>query len=107
MRKLVLDAVLILGLAVAPVVSVASVAGATPSPQALAVAMPTKVVYKFKNCKALNNVYPHGVGKATAYDHTSGDPVTDFKKSTALYKKIIGHRKSLDRDHDGIACERA
>lgn len=107
MRKLVLDAVLILGLAVTPVVSVAPVAGAAPSPQAAAVVLPAKVVYKFKNCTALNKVYPHGVGKATARDHTSDDPVTNFKKSTALYKKIIGYRKSLDRDKDGIACEKA
>jgi hypothetical protein len=47
------------------------------------------------------------VGKSGARDHTSGKPVTDFKVSTSLYKKIINYRKSLDRDHDGIACERA
>lgn len=62
--------------------------------------------YKFKNCTALNKVYAHGVGKSNARDKTSGKPVTNFKKSTSLYKKVMGYRKSLDRDKDGIACEK-
>lgn len=62
--------------------------------------------YKFKNCTALRKVYPHGVGKANAKDKTSGKKVTSFKKSTALYKKIVAYRRSLDRDKDGIACEK-
>jgi hypothetical protein len=62
--------------------------------------------YKFANCAALNKVYPHGVGKATAKDKTSGKRVTTFKKDTKLYKKIIANRSGLDRDKDGIACEK-
>ena len=62
--------------------------------------------YKFKNCTALNKVYRHGVGKSNAKDKTSGKRVTTFKKSTSLYKKVIGYRKGLDRDKDGIACEK-
>ena len=62
--------------------------------------------YAFKNCTALNKVYAHGVGKSNAKDKTSGKPVTTFKKSTSLYKKVIGHRKGIDRDKDGIACEK-
>jgi hypothetical protein len=62
--------------------------------------------YKFKNCTALNKVYKHGVGKAQAKDKTSGKPVTTFKHSDALYKKIITFRAGLDRDKDGIACEK-
>ncbi len=67
---------------------------------------PTALKYKFKNCTALNKVYKHGVGKSNAHDRTSGTPVTNFKHSTKLYKKIIGYRKGLDRDKDGIACEK-
>ncbi len=62
--------------------------------------------YKFKNCTAMNKVYRHGVGRKGAKDHTSGHRVTTFKKSTALYKKIINYRSGLDRDKDGIACEK-
>ncbi len=56
----------------------------------------------YKNCTALNRVYPHGVGKPTAHDHTSGTPVTSLKRSTPLYN---ANTKS-DRDKDGIACEK-
>lgn len=62
--------------------------------------------YKFKNCTALNKVYKHGVGKKNAKDKTSGTPVTNFRKGNVLYKKITTHRPGLDRDKDGIACEK-
>lgn len=57
---------------------------------------------KFKNCTALNKRYPHGVGKVGARDKTSGEPVTNFKRSNRLYQL----NKSSDRDKDGIACEK-
>jgi Excalibur calcium-binding domain len=56
----------------------------------------------FKNCKALNARYPHGVGRVGARDHTSGVPVTNFRRSNRLYRLNRG----LDRDKDGIACEK-
>ena len=56
----------------------------------------------FRNCKALNRVYPHGVGRYGARDHTSGTPVTNFRRSNRLYRLNRG----LDRDKDGIACEK-
>lgn len=64
-----------------------------------AVAAPAK---KYANCKALNKVYPHGVGKPGAKDKTSGKPVTNFKVNRAVYAKNAGS----DRDKDGIACEK-
>lgn len=65
----------------------------------------------YKNCTALNKVYPHGVGKKGAKDHTSGKPVTNFKVSTTIYSYNDGKNKhkgehDLDRDNDGIACEK-
>jgi hypothetical protein len=45
----------------------------------------------------------HGVGKRHARDHTSGTPVTNFKRSGKLYRA----NKASDRDKDGIACEKA
>ena len=56
----------------------------------------------FKNCTALNKVYPHGVGRKGARDKTSGTPVTTFKVSNSLYNDNRGS----DRDGDGIACEK-
>jgi hypothetical protein len=55
----------------------------------------------FANCTALNKVYHHGVGRPNARDHTSGTPVTNFKRSKPLYRANRG----MDRDGDGIACE--
>ena len=40
----------------------------------------------YKNCTNLNKKYPHGLGRVGARDHTSGTPVTNFKRSTKLYK---------------------
>jgi hypothetical protein len=56
----------------------------------------------YKNCTAMHKDYKHGVGKPGARDHTSGTPVTNFKKSKAIYDK----NKKSDRDKDGIACEK-
>ena len=57
----------------------------------------------YKNCTALNKVYPNGVGKKGAKDKTSGERVTWFEVNTKVYKL---NTKS-DRDNDGIACEKA
>jgi hypothetical protein len=57
----------------------------------------------YPNCKALNRVYPHGVGRVGARDHTSGSPpVTNFKRSNRLYYE----NRARDRDGDKIACEK-
>ena len=56
----------------------------------------------FRNCTALNRTYPHGVGRPGAHDHTSGTPVSNFTRSSGLYQT----NQSMDRDGDGIACEK-
>ena len=62
----------------------------------------------YPNCKALNRVYPHGVGRVGARDHTSGSPpVTNFKRSNRLYNLAMSYNRRLDRDKDKIACEQA
>ena len=86
-----------------PLVAVAcltavTLAGAALTTQAAQAAAPRT----FANCTAMNQVYPHGVGKPGARDKTTGVRVTTFKKSTALYN---ANTKS-DRDKDGIACEK-
>jgi hypothetical protein len=59
------------------------------------------------NCTALNKKYEHGVGKIGARDKTSGERVTTFRRSNALYATAMRWNKTLDRDKDGIACESA
>jgi hypothetical protein len=65
-------------------------------------AIPTQ----WKNCTQVNKRYPHGVGKVGARDKTSGVPVTTFKRSTRLYRLAMSYNRGLDRDKDGIACEK-
>jgi len=76
-----------------------AVAATVPFTPAEAVSAKAKT---YKNCTALNKVYPHGVGKPGAVDKTSGKRVTNFKKSTDLYNA----NKKSDRDGDKIACEK-
>ena len=56
----------------------------------------------YPNCTAMHTKYRHGIGKVGAHDHTSGVPVTNFYRSNRLY--YLNRR--LDRDKDGIACEK-
>lgn len=85
-------------LAVAPTTVVASSADA--------VGVAARVPAKWKNCTTVNKRLPHGVGRANARDKTSGTPVTNFKRSTKLYNEAVRANKGLDRDKDGIACEK-
>lgn len=68
---------------------------------ALASPAEARTARHFANCTAMHKVYPHGVGKPGAKDHTSGTPVTTFKRSLPLYNA----NTASDRDNDGIACE--
>ena len=79
---------------------------ASPASAAIGSAGAAPPVYK--NCTNLNKKYPHGLGKLGARDHTtSGTPVTNFKRSTKLYKLAMSYNRGLDRDKDGVACETA
>jgi hypothetical protein len=61
---------------------------------------------QWKNCAHVNRTFPHGLGKVGAHDRTtSGAPVTNFKRSTRLYRIAMSYNRGLDRDKDGIACE--
>jgi hypothetical protein len=61
----------------------------------------------YKNCTAFHKRYPHGVGRLGAHDKSAGTPVTTFKHSTRIYNTAKRYNGSLDRDKDGIACEKA
>jgi hypothetical protein len=60
----------------------------------------------YKNCKTYNHQYPHGVGKQHAHDKTNGKKVRNFKHSNELYMVAMMHNRKLDKDKDGIACEK-
>ncbi|MCU1692471.1 MAG: calcium-binding protein [Frankiales bacterium] len=84
-----------------PVLLVVVVAGVlAPSTAALA------TTPSYANCTAYQKTFPHGVGKKAAKDRTSGTPVTTFRRDDAEYARAMGKRPDLDRDKDGIACEK-
>jgi hypothetical protein len=68
------------------------------------------VPYLWQNCTHVHTKYRHGVGKVGAHDRTTGTPVTTFYRSTRLYNIAMSYNSqrgyNLDRDRDGIACEK-
>ncbi len=105
MRKLIITATAIAALAI-PTAAMAAAPDASAQPHGTNAVSAMPPFYK--NCSNLNAKYPHGVGKAKAVDRSeSGDPVTTFKRSTALYNKAMSYNRGLDRDKDGVACEKA
>lgn len=89
--------------------AIGSVLALSAAVQPSVAAAPAK---SYKNCTALNKVYPHGVGRIGARDKTSGTPVTNFKRSNKVYSYNDGKapryagERDLDRDNDRIACEK-
>jgi hypothetical protein len=65
-----------------------------------------RIPARWKNCTIVNKRYPHGVGKVGARDRTSGEPVLTFRRSNLLYRTAMRYNRGLDRDKDGIACEK-
>ena len=58
------------------------------------------------NCTNLNKKWPHGVGTRRAVDRTTGVRVTTFYRNNDAYWAAEHHNGTLDRDNDGIACEK-
>lgn len=86
-------------------IATALVAGLAVFGGSLAAVAPAEAapVKHFSNCTKLNRAYPHGVGlKGKKNKVGSHKRVSHHKVSPKLYKL----NKGMDRDHDGIACER-
>lgn len=90
------------------VLAFGSISGAAQAAQPNSVPAATH----YKTCKAMNDgKYPHGVGKRGAKDSTTGKRVTNFMRDNKEYKRYAtsaskGGYRDLDRDDDGIACEK-
>jgi hypothetical protein len=89
----------------------AAVLGAVPATAGSAVpsggASAQRIPSLYRNCSNFNARYPHGVGKRFARDRTTGaPPVTTFRRSTLLYNRAMSYNRGLDRDKDGVACEK-
>jgi hypothetical protein len=62
----------------------------------------------YDNCTNFNKRYRHGVGKRGARDRTKSgrNPVTNFLRSTLIHNRAMRWNRDLDRDRDGVACEK-
>lgn len=60
-----------------------------------------ETVKKYKNCTAMNKDYPGGISKAGA-QNLGGK----IKKTPTVNNSIYLKNKSLDRDKDGLVCEK-
>ena len=69
--------------------------------------VPTATTAKvFPNCKAVNKVYAHGIAKNfKVIKKASGLTGRPFV-SAKLYAAGQNHSHPLDRDKDGVACEK-
>jgi Excalibur calcium-binding domain len=58
---------------------------------------------RYQRCADLQQRFPHGVARPGASDATSGSrPVTTFAVNRTAYQA----NTHLDRDKDGVACEK-
>ena len=83
-------------------------AGAIALGIAPAVGARSAVSSPWNNCTQVHTKYAHGVGRIGARDRVRGTtpPVTTFKRSTRLYNSAMRSNSGLDRDKDGVACEK-
>ena len=62
---------------------------------------------KFKNCTAVNAKYPGGVANnASAQNKNKKGELVASTATFVVDKKIYNANKGLDRDKDGIICEK-
>ncbi|GAA2244400.1 hypothetical protein GCM10010401_17080 [Rarobacter faecitabidus] len=76
----------------------------------LATTTPASAATKYKSCAVLQRAYPGGVAKSKKATNTKtvgGRKVTaPSKYRPKVSRSIYKANKHLDRDKDGIACER-
>jgi len=79
-----------------------------PQGSALAPTTASAAVKTYKNCASLNKVYKHGVKKASSTKDVvrSNGKITKKPSSAKISSALYTANKKLDRDKDGIACEK-
>jgi hypothetical protein len=69
---------------------------------ALPPALPKVPIYR--TCAQMHRTYPHGVGMPRSLDRRPGGK--RFRGRWAVSLPIYSANARLDRDHDGVSCER-
>jgi hypothetical protein len=83
-------------------------AGYAASDRPTVVGSVARIPLLWRSCTNYNKRYPHGVGRLRARDRTRAGtpPVTTFRRSTRIYNIAMSYNRGLDRDKDGVACEK-
>ena len=82
---------------------------AAPAGSVLAPASAAAATAKsYQNCTALNRAYPHGVKKSSGTKDVVRSHGRTYKHASKAYtsKALYNANTRLDRDKDGIACEK-
>lgn len=66
------------------------------------IAMPAEAV-TYKNCAAINKDFPGGVSKSKIVKNKGGETKLAPTVNPKIYNQVF---RKLDRDRDGIACEK-
>jgi excalibur calcium-binding domain-containing protein len=79
-----------------------------PGGSALAPTTASAAVTTYRNCASLNRVYKHGVKKSSSSKDVvrSNGKITKKSSSAKTSAALYQANKKLDRDKDGIACEK-
>ena len=79
-----------------------------PQGSTLAPTTASAAVKTYKNCTSLNQVYKHGVKKSSGTKDVVRSNGKIMKKSSSAKTSsaLYNANKKLDRDKDGIACEK-
>lgn len=59
--------------------------------------------HHFQNCTDMHRLYKGGVARRGAHDHRSSGGHARY--APVVSTKLYNANQSMDRDHDGIACE--
>jgi Excalibur calcium-binding domain len=86
----------------------AGIGSVAPADSAMAPVTATAAAKKFSNCTALNKTYKYGVKKSSSTKNVVRSNGRTIKKSSnaKVSKSVYNKNTHLDRDKDGIACER-
>ena len=109
LRRSAVATMLAAALVAAPVtVTAAAAAPTVTATQAQGIVPAAKPPIKtFKNCTALNKTYKGGVARAGVTHNTVSGKKKPFKVKPYFSTALYNANKKMDRDKDGIACEKS
>lgn len=95
-------------LVAAPVTVTAAAAAPTAAASQVRAIVPAAKppIKTFKNCTALTKTYKGGVARAGVTHNTVSGKKKPFKVKPYISTALYNANKKMDRDKDGIACEK-